>query len=238
MTDILSRILNAKKAYLPKMWHDHSLYQPKPFLKKGVFQIIAEIKRGSPSLGLFKPDLNILETVQYYERLGASALSVLTEADFFYGSLDDLTRVRGFSDKPILRKDFITEESQLYESKAIGADAVLLIVAAMKKLDKLSQLIAVSEKIGLSVLVETHTHDEVSLALAAGARIIGINNRNLKTFDTDLQTSFDLVGQIPDEVIKVSESGVHSREQIDALRSAGFDAVLIGESLLKGNLVL
>lgn len=238
MTDMLARILAARKAGIPKIWDDHSLYHPKGFLKKGSFQMIAEIKRGSPSLGLFKPDLNIEETIRYYEKFGAAALSVLTEPDFFYGSLQDLATVRSLTDKPVLRKDFITEESQIYESKSAGADAILLIVAAIENSEKLRHLIAVSEDIGLAVLLEAHTKEEVREAVSTGARIIGINNRDLKTLKTDLKISFDLVGEIPDSVIKVSESGISSQAQIEELCLAGFDAVLIGESLLRGNLVL
>ena len=234
--NILSKIIIAKKKRLkdsPPSTSDNSGYHPKPFLTKGKFQIIAEIKRGSPSLGLFKSELDVAATAREYERSGAAAISVLTEEDYFCGSPQDLKLVKKTVNLPILRKDFIFTAEQIMESKAMGADAILLIVAVIKKAMLLKKLLKMARDLGLSVLVEVHDLKELNIALAAGAQIVGINNRDLKTYKTDINLSLQLIKYIPSDIIGVSESGIHTPEEINTLKATGFDAVLIGEAFLK-----
>jgi len=231
--NILDQIVAIKKTKLPIGLGIKHADKPKSFLTKEAFQIIAEIKKGSPSLGLLKPDLDIACTACYYERNGASAVSVLTEKDHFYGSLDDLITVKKSINLPILRKDFIFTREQIVESYNIGADAILLIVSVIKEEAKLAVLLKVADDLQLSVLVEVHNKEEINIALAAGAKIIGINNRNLKTFKINIKTSLKLVKYIPDQIVKVSESGIHTVSSLNKLKSAGFDAVLIGEAFIR-----
>ena len=230
---ILDQIVNTKKTKLPNSLGITHGIKPKPFLKKGKFQIIAEIKKGSPSLGLLKPDLDVASTAAYYEENGASAISVLTEEDYFYGSTEDLKRVKKTVALPVLRKDFIFTKEQIVESYNLGADAILLIVAVIKEADNLSILIKTAEELHLSVLVEIHDKSELETAVAAGAKIIGINNRNLKTFKTDINTSIELIRSIPSHIISVSESGIHTQDDLNSIISAGFDAALIGEAFIR-----
>ncbi len=193
--------------------------------------LIAEVKKTSPSRGELSKKFNHVQLAQEYERGGAHALSVLTDEKFFQGSntfIQDIKQVCGL---PILRKDFIIDEYQVYESNAIGADAILLIVKALSK-NSLMNLYRCAEEIGLDVLVETHTKEEIEIANAIGAKIIGVNNRDLDTFEVSLQTSIDLGPRIRDGAIAVSESGIKLREDVVKIRQAGFQAVLIGEGLV------
>lgn len=194
--------------------------------------IIAEIKRHSPSRGLLAKSVDVARRAQLYERAGASAISVLTDSRFFHGSIDDLKTARAQSSLPILRKDFIVSEYQILEARAAGADAVLLIVAALSN-DELRSLFDLAKSIGLGVLVEIHDEREAESAVAIGAKIIGINNRDLKTFTVDLATTERVAAILPDDICKVSESGVQSAGDIARLRDAGVDAALIGESLMR-----
>jgi indole-3-glycerol phosphate synthase len=195
-------------------------------------RVIAELKRASPSRGLLRPAYRCRELAQGYESAGAAALSVLTEQDFFMGSLPDLAEARGAVRLPVLCKDFILDAYQLYESVAAGADAVLLIVAALEDRD-LRSLLELSQRLGVAALVEVHTAQELERAILAGARLLGVNNRNLKTLAVDLETSLRLRGKIPAGCLAVSESGIRSGKDLRRLSEAGFDAVLVGERLME-----
>jgi indole-3-glycerol phosphate synthase len=196
-----------------------------------VLSVIAELKKASPSRGLLRPDFRPSEIAKSYQQAGASALSVLTEEDFFQGSLNDLTAVRGVVSLPVLRKDFIVDEYQVYEAVAAGADAFLLIVAALEDKD-LKHFIELAKQLLVTALVEVHTAEELERAIAAGARTIGINNRNLSTLEVSLEASFRLREKIPPACLAVSESGIKSGEDLERLAKAGFNAVLIGEHLM------
>ena len=197
--------------------------------------IIAEFKRRSPSKGSISGDADPATVARLYERGGAAAMSVLTEEDFFGGSLDDLRAVRQQTSLPILRKDFIIDEYQVYESAAAGADALLLIVAAMddNSLRRLREL--TENELAMEALVEVHTRDEMQRAIDCGASIIGVNNRNLATFEVSLSTSIELAGSAPDGTILISESGIETREHINRLRDAGYHGLLIGETLMRAD---
>ncbi|MDQ3676088.1 MAG: indole-3-glycerol phosphate synthase TrpC [Actinomycetota bacterium] len=195
--------------------------------------VIAEHKRRSPSAGTIREGASVADVVRAYERGGAAALSVLTEGHHFGGSLDDLREARAASALPILRKDFIVDVYQLYESAAAGADAILLIVAALEP-DVLSRLHAEARALDLDVLVEVHDEPELVCALdVVDADVIAINNRDLKDFSVDVQRTFELLHDVPAGKTVVSESGFHAREQLDELERVGVDAVLVGESLMR-----
>ena len=195
--------------------------------------VIAEHKRRSPSAGEIRPGSSVSEIVTAYERGGASALSVLTEPGFFGGSLDDLQEALAASRLAILRKDFIVDPYQVYESAAVGADAILLIVAAMPTGD-LRRLYAEARDLDLDVLVEVHQAEELESALEVlDADVIGINNRDLSDFSVDVERTFELLADVPAGKTVVSESGFHAREQLDELERVGVDAVLVGESLMR-----
>jgi indole-3-glycerol phosphate synthase len=193
--------------------------------------VIAEFKRRSPSAGTLREAADVRELVGAYERGGASALSVLTEGPNFDGSLEDLREARAVCGLPILRKDFIVDEYQLYEAKIAQADAVLLIVAALEP-EELRALHEGARKLGLDVLVEVHDRDELKTALRMGAELIGINNRDLRDFSVDVERTARLMGEIPGGVTVVSESGIAGAEQLRKLQDAGVDGVLVGEMLM------
>ena len=201
-------------------------------LSRPGMRVIAEIKRRSPSAGALREGLDVAEVAAAYERSGASALSVLTEGPHFGGSLDDLRAAREACELPILRKDFIVDPYQLHEAVAAGADAVLLIVAALTEAE-LSDLRERAMMLGLDTLVEVHDSDELEIAISAGASLIGVNNRDLRDFSVDVSRTFALIGKMPKDAIVVSESGISSAGQIQELAQAGVDAVLIGESLMR-----
>jgi indole-3-glycerol phosphate synthase len=194
--------------------------------------LIAEHKRRSPSAGAIREDLTLEDVVASYQRGGAAALSVLTENPNFGGSLDDLRRARAASSLPILRKDFIVDPYQLHESLAAGADAILLIVAALED-PHLSALNDLASELGLAVLVEVHDERELHRALAVGAGLIGINNRDLTTLEVDTRRTFELRARVPTGKVVVAESGFSRRADLDELAAAGVDAVLIGEALMR-----
>lgn len=194
--------------------------------------VIAEIKRASPSKGVINDHVDIRELARDYERGGAAAISVLTEADYFRGSLDDLRAVGTMIDLPLLRKDFIVDEYQIYEAAEAGADAVLLIVAALGE-EGLQRLMPYVSQLGMDLLAEVHTHEELDIAADAGADIIGVNNRDLHSLDVSLDVSRSLIRHRPDNVLMVSESGLSSRSEIDELRALGYDAFLVGETLMR-----
>lgn len=195
------------------------------------FNVIAECKRRSPSRGVLRAEYDPTAIASGYVRAGAAAISVLTEPTFFDGSLDHLRAVRAAVATPIIRKDFIVDEYQLLEARAAGADAILLIVAALEDA-RLAELRREAENLGLGVLVEVHTAEELTRAQQAGADIIGVNSRNLKTLAVSLDTAFALVERMDDATIAVAESGIRSRQDLDALRAAGYDAFLVGERLM------
>lgn len=194
--------------------------------------VIAEVKKASPSKGNFALITTAPELAIQYEAGGASAISVLTEEDYFKGSVADLVAVRGAVTLPVLRKDFVIDRYQLYESRAMGADAVLLIAGFIEELE-LTAMLKICSQIGLAALVETHNEAEIGIALRAGAKIVGINNRDLTTFATDIQQTVKLAGLIPADVILVSESGIHTAEDVKVLARAGADGILVGESLVR-----
>jgi indole-3-glycerol phosphate synthase len=193
--------------------------------------VIAEIKRRSPSAGTLAPDLDPAAQARIYEQGGAAAISVLTEPEFFEGSLADLEAVRAVVDLPVLRKDFIVHPAQVWQTRATGADAVLLIVAALDD-DDLALLLSETSEAGLDALVEAHTLEEAERAVAAGAAIVGINNRDLRTFETDLATAETIAPHLPARVVRVAESGVSSPAGAARMAAAGYDAVLVGEALV------
>lgn len=198
---------------------------------KDRINIIAEIKRASPSKNDIDPTANAAERAKTYEENGAAAISILTEPNYFKGSLDDIREARRAVDIPLLRKDFIVDEVQIYEAAVAGADAVLLIAAALSE-EELRRLIAAADSLGLDALVETHELDEMKIAANSGAAIIGVNNRNLHTLEVDLAKSFELAALKPDNTLFVAESGIRSSKDIQMLCNAGFDGFLVGEALM------
>ncbi|WP_088188110.1 indole-3-glycerol phosphate synthase TrpC [Desulfosporosinus sp. FKA] len=193
---------------------------------------ICEVKRASPSKGIIAQDFPYLQIAKDYESAGAAAISVLTEPDWFQGQDRYLTEIRQEVKLPLLRKDFIVDSYQIYEAKIIGASAILLICALLAT-DTLKNYLEIAHSLGLSALVEAHTAEEVSSALKAGARVIGVNNRNLKTFEVDLTTSIRLRALVPKNILFVSESGIKSPEDVAVLKANKTDAVLIGETLMR-----
>ena len=248
MPTVLDRIIAAhrKAAVADKRWLDAAMTaafeapDPRDFrgllrvtaLRTGRPAVIAEIKRRSPSKGDLAPDLDPTDLARAYQAGGASALSVLTDAEFFGGSADDLAAARAAApDLPILRKDFTVDSRDVADARAMGADAVLLIVAALSAGD-LSRMRGLAEGLGLAAVVEVHDEDELRTALKAGAEIVGVNQRDLRTFEIDSGRAARLATFIPDGVMKIAESGIHTPAQVDALAEAGFDAILVGEQLV------
>jgi indole-3-glycerol phosphate synthase len=197
--------------------------------------VIAEVKKASPSAGVIADSFDPVEIAKLYERAGASASSVLTDSKFFQGSLEHLKKVRNAVSLPLLRKDFMWDRIQVAESAASGADAILLIVAALTQ-DQLVRLLKNAKEYRLQALVEIHKLDELQRALEAGAEIIGINNRDLTTFDVDLGVTEKLCREVPDEVVLVSESGIKTPEDVGRVKACGVDAVLVGEALMRGEI--
>ncbi len=194
--------------------------------------VIAEIKRRSPSAGQMRAEVDVAAIARSYSEAGASALSVLTEGPHFGGSLDDLRSARAACALPILRKDFIVDPFQLEEAVIAGADAVLLIVAALP-LPQLADLHEQAAAAGLDALVEVHDERELEAALEIGSRIVGVNNRDLRDFSVDVERTFELMERMPKDVLVVSESGIDGRAQLERLHAAGVDAVLVGEALMR-----
>jgi indole-3-glycerol phosphate synthase len=195
--------------------------------------VIAEFKRRSPSKGVIRADADLTQIVRSYEAGGAVGISVLTEEDYFDGSLNDLRTVKTTVALPVLRKDFVFDEYQVYESAAAGADAILLIMAALDD-ETLSRLRRVAEdELGMDALVEVHTSEEMKRAVGSGATLIGVNNRDLRTFEVSLETSLSLAREAPSEALLISESGLHSPDDLKRLREAGYHGFLIGETLMR-----
>lgn len=228
-----------RKSLYPVKLLEQSIYFPSPTvsLKKYLLRqdksgIIAEIKRKSPSKGMINPYVSIERTSIGYMQAGASALSILTDKQFFGGSNDDLTTARKFNFCPILRKEFVIDEYQIVEAKSIGADAILLIAAVLSP-EEIMKFTAFAHSLGLEVLMEIHNETELKSNLNAAVDLIGVNNRNLKTFELNIETSKRLAPMIPDSVIKVSESGIESPDAIIELKQHGFKGFLIGQTFMQ-----
>ena len=245
--EILKSILDAKAAEVVELQKAAPLHElqlrigerrpAKNFaaaLKGDRLRLIAEVKRASPSKGLLRADFDPVAIAKTYVRCGVAAISVLTEAPHFQGALEHLSAVAeavGPDGPPVLRKDFILHPYQVYESRAAGADALLLIVGILDH-GQLSGLLMLARGLGMEPLVEVHTLPEVRRAVNAGAKVIGVNNRNLRTFRTDVQTTKKLRPAIPDDRVVVSESGLRTRDDLERVRAWGVDAVLIGEAFM------
>ncbi len=195
-------------------------------------RVIAEVKRRSPSKGEIRPDFDPLACAKAYAESGAAAISVLTDEHYFGGRLEYLTAIRASVEVPILRKDFVVDSYQVDEARAAGADAVLLIVAALAD-ETLRQLREQAAALGMDCLVEVHDEAELERALASGAGLVGVNNRNLRTFEVDLTTAERLAKEIPEDVVLVAESGIHEHEHVARMHRAGAGAVLVGEALMR-----
>jgi indole-3-glycerol phosphate synthase len=241
---VLDRILEARRAevdhrkrVLPETALKYGVKAATPLrdfssaLQRGGLNVVAELKPASPSRGVLREPFDPVVLAQSLESAGACALSVLTEGEFFRGTLKNLRDARKSIKLPVLRKDFIFDPWQVWETRANDADSFLLIVATLQD-ELLRDLIALGRELGMEPLVEIHTSSELDRALATGARIIGVNNRDLKTLTLRIEASFELIDRIPDDCIAVSESGLHTHEDLAKLRAAGFDAFLIGTHLM------
>src|SRR3954463_8521509 len=251
MTTILSQILNRKREIVARLQADPASRDfreralavranetPHRFLRafesnSGAVKIIAEFKRRSPSAGTIRNDLSATDVATRYERGGACAISVLTDEQYFGGSILDLGAIRGITTLPLLRKDFIVDEIQIYEAAAFGADAVLLIAAALDDPALARLRTTAVDELGLDALVEVHTPQELHRAVKTGARIIGVNNRDLGTFQTSINTSERLIAEAPRDRILISESGLQDPKSLCHLRALGFRGFLIGEALMR-----
>ena len=243
---ILDRILEAKKVEVAQAKQRRPLQElereiakmdlPRPFAaalrRADRVAIIAEIKKASPSAGVIRADFNHVAIAREYEDSAADAISVLTDEKFFQGRLEFIKDVRRVSSKPVLRKDFLLDEYQVVESRVAGADAVLLITTILT-VPWLRQLLRLAEELGMAALVEVHAEEELESALKVGANIIGINNRDLRTFRVELGTTLRLRERIPEWVAVVSESGIETREDVERLEQAKVNAILVGEALMR-----
>ncbi len=198
----------------------------------GPIRLIAEVKKASPTAGVIRNDFQPAEIARTYADHGAACISVLTDEAYFQGSLDDLRAVRGAVDRPVLRKDFILDRYQLYEARAAGADAVLLIAECLGD-DALQTLFTEAVGLGMTPLVELYESDNLPRVLGVGAKLIGVNNRNLHTFEVDLDHTIRMRERVPDECVLVGESGIRTRTDVARLEAAGVDAMLVGESLMR-----
>ncbi|HET9994252.1 MAG TPA: indole-3-glycerol phosphate synthase TrpC [Candidatus Acidoferrum sp.] len=242
---VLDRILESRRAevehrkrVLPETALKYGVKAATPLrnfpaaLERDALNILAELKPASPSRGVLREPFDPVALAQGLECAGASSLSILTEGEFFRGSLKNLRDARKSVQLPVLRKDFIFDTWQVWETRANDADSFLLIVKILGD-EELRELLTLGRSLGMEALVEVHDVEELDRALAAGARIIGVNNRNLKTLTVDVATSFELIGRIPDECIAVSESGLRTHDDLVKLRAAGFDAFLVGTYLMQ-----
>ena len=244
--DILERIVQAKRAQIARDKAEAPMRRvielattalpprdlPHALRREGSVSIIAEIKRASPSKGDIKPGADVARVATVYEQAGAAALSVLTEAGFFLGAPEHLGQAKRAVSVPILRKDFILEEYQIYESRVLGADSILLIARILTSRE-LGTLIGVARSLHMEPLVEVHSEEEADRALGAGAALIGVNNRDLETMTVSIENSLRIAPRLPDGILKVSESGIESPQDIERLHAAGYHAVLIGERLMR-----
>ena len=232
------RVENAKKKVPAEEMKRQALELPKKTfafekaLNTDKIGFICEVKKASPSKGLISPDFDYIGTAKQYDAAGASAISVLTEPKYFQGDNRYLTEIKENVSIPVLRKDFTVDEYMIYEARVINADCILLICAILSE-EELTRYLSIADSLGLSAIVEAHDEDEVNMALRAGARIVGVNNRDLKTFTVDIENSIRLRKLVPDNVIFVAESGIKTRQDIKRLESMGVNAVLIGETLMR-----
>jgi len=231
--DVLSEIIAKKRERVREAKTRANPHAFSKALQGDGINIIAEFKRRSPSKGMIREGANPIEIARAYDAGGAVAMSVLTEEDYFAGSLDDLREVKSAVKLPVLRKDFIVDEYQVYESAAAGADAILLIVAALddESLTRLRRL--AEDDLQMDALVEVHTSDEMRRAVACGAKLIGVNNRDLRTFAVSLETSLRLAREAPSDALLVSESGLNNAADLQRLYDAGYRGFLIGETLMR-----
>ena len=249
MSDILQRIVDTKRREVAEAIRQVSLQDmeaaaraalpPRDFvgalrrhLDQGLPAVIAEVKKASPSKGVLREDFRPAEIARSYERHGAACLSVLTDRDYFQGSVEALQAARAACALPVLRKDFIVDAYQVFETRAMGADALLLIVAALTQ-PEMEALARLARSLGLAVLVEVHDQDELTRALALDTPLIGINNRNLKTFETRLETTFQLREQVPDGRMVITESGIASVDDVAQMRRHGVHGFLVGEAFMR-----
>jgi len=242
--NVLDRILDARRAaiahrkrVLPEAVLRMSAKKAAPVRDFGAaitrtgVNVIAELKKASPSRGVLREDFRVEDLARAFEQSGAAALSVLTEEEFFQGSLKNMRDARKNVEIPVLRKDFIIDPWQVWETRATDGDSFLLIASALSDA-ALGEMLALGRELGMEPLVEVHTREELDRALGAGARTLGVNNRDLRSLEVRLETSFELIEAIPQECAAVCESGIHDSSQIAALRKAGFDAFLVGEHLM------
>ncbi len=238
IADKIKEVAERKSLFPVKLLEQSVYFGGKPLSMKQYIQrddksgIIAEIKRKSPSKGAINPHVDIEKTSIGYMQAGASGLSVLTDTKYFGGKNEDLKKVRNFNYCPILRKDFVVDEYQIIESKSIGADTVLLIAAALSP-DQLKSYGALAHSLGMEVLLEIHNQEELEKSLNENVDLLGVNNRDLKTFKTDVAVSKNLASAIPSDFVKVSESGISKPETIADLKEYGFEGFLIGENFMK-----
>ena len=231
--DVLTEIIAKKRERLRALLTTVTPHKFRNALRNDGINIIAEFKRRSPSKGLIRGDANPIDIARAYQAGGAVAMSVLTEEDYFAGSLEDLRQVKAAVTLPVLRKDFIVDEFQVYESAAAGADAILLIVAALDD-EQLSRFRRLAEdELQIDALVEVHTSEEMKRAVACGATLIGVNNRDLRTFEVSLDTSLKLAREAPADALLVSESGLNNFADLQRLYEAGYRGFLIGETLMR-----
>lgn len=203
-------------------------------MDSGQSAVIAEVKKASPSKGVIRENFDPIEIAKSYERGGAACLSVLTDTDFFQGSDEYLRKARAACQLPVIRKDFIIDEYQVYEARAMGADCILLIVAALQD-EQLQSLNSCAHKLGLDVLIEVHDADELHRSLPLGNTLVGINNRDLHRFETSLNTTINLLAEIPEQRIVVTESGIHTPEDVAFMRANNVNAFLVGEAFMRAD---
>lgn len=227
----LTEIMEKAKAGLPVRGFVKSIEEK---IESGKAGVIAEIKKASPSKGVMRENFDPVQIAQSYEKGGAACLSVLTDIDFFQGSDEYLQQARNACSLPVIRKDFIIEPYQVYEARAINADCILLIVACLSD-EQLGELSALATKLGMDVLVEVHDAEELQRSLKLNLPLVGINNRNLRTFETSLETTLDLLGQIPGDRIVVTESGIHSPADVKLMRENNVNAFLVGETFMRAD---
>jgi len=246
MSSVLQEICDRKREHVAAQKAKHSLSEleslaqsveaPRGFINalnaSNGPALIAEVKKASPSEGIIREDFDAAEIARIYENNGANCLSVLTDEPYFQGHDDYFKAVKKAVKLPMLRKDFMVDPYQILESRALGADCILIIMAALSDAEA-KELYDTSESYGMDVLIEVHNEEELERSLSLKPKMIGVNNRNLKTLDVDTQTSFDLLNRIPDNTLKVAESGLSDAETINKLHDAGYDAFLIGESLMR-----
>ena len=249
MADILSEIIQTKREEIAKASAVYSLNDleqqipaapaPRGFeraivsrINQGETAVIAEIKKASPSKGVIREDFDPVEIALSYESNGATCLSVLTDRDYFQGSPDYLVAARSATHLPTLRKDFMIDPYQIYEARCMGADCILLIVAALGQ-QQMLELAETASSLGLDILVESHSREELLRALDVKTALIGINNRNLKTFETSLKNTLGLLSEVPDGRIVITESGIHTKQDVSRMREAGVRAFLVGEAFMR-----